>query len=235
MVALVSDRTDSARRFVAEFNQSLAAAKVEALALLRSFIAGNMPGGGDRTDRERRLAASQVLRTPFLRIDDQGEVRNDHRRSRATDSGGRNRCSESRSNGCDRPPEPSQRASERIPPDLAPVQNPAVGPVTLCESDPISTASRRAPDMGLADATHGTPIQVPVSPPQDPTHTTQDPSVSSVLSVVNPNSSGETRLAQLESMRADLARAPRGLCGADQKRIIKQALADLRAKARAPT
>ncbi len=43
------------------------------------------------------------------------------------------------------------------------------------------------------------------------------------------------RLAELEAQRADFARATRGLCGADQKRLVKQALAAMRARSRAPT
>ncbi len=81
MAALIHDNSEATHRFVSEFNESLAAAKLDALAILRDYVAGAESPSLPR-DRERRLAASQVLRTQFLCIDQDGNVRDDRRRDR---------------------------------------------------------------------------------------------------------------------------------------------------------
>ncbi len=171
MVSLATDNP-STQQFVAEFNQSLAKAKTDALALLRRLVVEGLrsagspepslqavpPAGGGR---ESRLAASQILRTPFLRINNNGETCNDTRRARAT---------------------PFLSGS-----DPAPDQNPSASPAALRETIPVLIHSRGTPDMGLSPPcpTHGTPDPIPN--PQNPRSRSrcggpepQDPCVASV-------------------------------------------------------
>ncbi len=217
-------------------------AKCEALALLREMLGSSLSppaptgetqirrgemspsSGTERVNevvpflRERRLAASQILRTPLLRTDDNGEVHDNRRRTRA-----RLPSRQSGVTDLDRHSEISTLKSE----------TPESG---MCL--PLPAGPRRPSDTGGADVParrDGTPDQVASSLPQGPGPKPQDPSPCLSVSVVDSDSSAEARLSQIESHRADLREATRGLCGVDRKRIIKRALAELRAKARAPT
>ncbi len=84
MVSLATDNPTT-QQFVAEFNHSLARAKTDALAFLSSLIAGADTGDVPRT-RERRLAASQILRTRFLHPDGSEASPKPRRESRLRDS-----------------------------------------------------------------------------------------------------------------------------------------------------
>ncbi len=159
MVSLASDNT-TAHRFVAQFNESLAAAKMDALALLRDYIAGAESPSLPR-DRERRLAAAQVLRTPFLRIDSSGNIANERTRSRRVPA--------------NRDPSPDSRTDS----------SPSSAETSGLKSGSGQVGSRRTSDMGLSPSqpTHGTPD----IDPQDPSPgsqirrgETQDPSVGPV-------------------------------------------------------
>ncbi len=191
--------------------------------------------------RERRLSATQILRTQFLRIDDNGEIKNDPRRSRSTPvlnnshpqpvqnpsaipaseftrRGGRETIPvptgsrQSFDTGC--ADFPARRdGTPDLPEPKSDSFDLSASPAPPREMIPIPIRSRGYPDMGLDDATHGTQTEEFSSPPQDPSLTTKDPSVCSVS------------LCETESLPV------RRLRGADLKRALKQA----RAKARAPT
>ncbi len=81
MVAEANNQTPD-HAFVAQFNASLAEAKAKALALLSAIVAGAETQEVPQL-RERRLAASQILRTPFLKVDQHGNVTEDRRRNRS--------------------------------------------------------------------------------------------------------------------------------------------------------
>lgn len=71
------------QEFVTQFNSNLAEAKAKALSLLSAIVAGAEVGEVPHL-RERRLAASQVLRTAFLKIDEEGSIREDRSRRKAS-------------------------------------------------------------------------------------------------------------------------------------------------------
>ncbi len=128
----------SSNDLVAEFNAALAKAKSNALTLLCSIVAGahtaDIPSA-----RERRLAASQVLRTPFLRVDDDGSIRDDRRRParRATDSGSTESVLPRRQRSAFGSVDLAPTVEHVHPPDTAnPCQDTngdSVTPVALCE------------------------------------------------------------------------------------------------------
>ncbi len=107
------------------------------------------------------------------------------------------------------------------------------------ESPPVPKAStevaipaRRTSDTGLQDVpARRDGIQDLVSPDPTPDQTTSACPVTLRENFPVP----ADRLAEIEAQRAELQRATKGLCGADQKRLVKQAHVAMRARSRAPT
>jgi len=246
MVALVPDNTESARRFVAQFNESLAAAKLDALAILRDFVAGAVspptPAGemseSARTeraanhlprDRERRLAASQILRTQFLRTDSDGNIVIERSRSRNTHTA-----------AVHSPIAPIADCRRSVAADPLPV-------------DPSASANCPVPSAFPTDAR--SPIPGPFTSASSANsavdslgRNTTSPSVPSVCSVVtspptsspspqpNPASSEHHATQSSPCLCASVVNSPpRRLRGIDHKRALKAAIAAVRAQARAPT
>ncbi len=192
----------------ATFNSALASAKSEALAFLRSLIAGTAEGGIPQL-RERRLAASQVLRTRFLR--DDGSEAGPASRSRAIPNSGL--CTS------DIPHPTSHIAAS--PPAAHPLTPSLDHPLTDSPSQPSSQSEI----SHLKSEILNSEISRPASAVGDPS----EPSAPSASSAVKLDP-----VAAMDALHAELREKARGLCGAEEKRLVKTALAELRAKQRAP-
>ncbi len=201
--------------FPFDFNSSLASAKSEALAFLRSLIAGTAESDIPQI-RERRLAASQVLRTRFLRED-------------GSEASPRTRTeSRPRNSDAERPPQKSDgKDAERANGDSLG----APGRARSAERD--QCASHPSPSHHLADSPPHPPSPFEIPNLKSEILESEIPSPSSATSAGSAVNSDP--IAAMTALHAELREKTRGLCGYEEKRLVKQALAALRAEQRAPT